>query len=197
MVSDSVELKQFSVGDWDNNVYILVDRATGASVLFDAPTDALQILEALQGTGLKYILMTHADGDHVGALDEIRAATGAPVGAHAREADRMPSPPDFQLHDGDEISFGSSTLKVIETPGHSPGGVSFLIDDILIAGDTLFPGGPGNTKRPDGSFDAIINSLQTKLFVLPDETKVYPGHGGSTTIGAERPHLQEWINRGW
>jgi glyoxylase-like metal-dependent hydrolase (beta-lactamase superfamily II) len=75
--------------------------------------------------------------------------------------------------------------------------VSFLVGDILIAGDTLFPGGPGNTKRPDGSFDDIVSSIQSKLFVLPDETKVYPGHGSATTIGDERPHLQEWIDRGW
>jgi glyoxylase-like metal-dependent hydrolase (beta-lactamase superfamily II) len=196
-VSDGVELKQFSVGDWDNNVYILVDRATGASALFDAPTDAPRILEALDGTNPTYILMTHADGDHVGALDEVRQATAAPVGAHPAEAGRMPSPPDFELHDGQVLPLGNSEIRVMETPGHSPGGVGFLVGDILIAGDTLFPGGPGNTKRPDGSFDTIIASIRDKFFTLPDETRVYPGHGASTTIGAERPHLDEWIERGW
>jgi glyoxylase-like metal-dependent hydrolase (beta-lactamase superfamily II) len=85
----------------------------------------------------------------------------------------------------------------MHTPGHSPGGTSFITGDILIAGDTLFPGGPGNTKRPDGSFDTIIESVQSKLFLLPDETRVYPGHGKPTSIGTERPHLQEWIDRGW
>jgi glyoxylase-like metal-dependent hydrolase (beta-lactamase superfamily II) len=196
-VTDGVELKQFSVGDWDNNVYILVDRATGTSVLFDAPTDAGRILQALEGTKPAYILMTHADQDHVGALDEVRRATGAPVGAHSAEAERMPSPPDFELQDGQVLPLGDSQIRVMYTPGHSPGGVSFLVGDILIAGDTLFPGGPGNTKRPDGSFDDIVSSIQSKLFVLPDETKVYPGHGSATTIGDERPHLQEWIDRGW
>lgn len=196
-MSEGVELKQFSVGDWDNNVYILVDRATGDSVLFDAPTDAPRILEALQGTNPVYILMTHADRDHIGALDDVRQATGAPVGAHPSEADRLPSPPDFQLGDGQILRFGNSELRVLHTPGHSPGGTSFVAGDLLIAGDTLFPGGPGNTKRPDGSFDAIIESIRSKLFALPDETQVYPGHGKSTSIGAERPHLQEWIDRGW
>jgi glyoxylase-like metal-dependent hydrolase (beta-lactamase superfamily II) len=196
-MADKVELKRFSVGDFDNNVYILVDRATGQSVLFDAPTDAGRILEALQGTTPAYILMTHADADHVQALDEVRNATGARVGAHPAEAERMPSPPDFELYDGQVIPFGESEIRVMYTPGHSPGGVSFLTDGTLIAGDTLFPGGPGNTQRPDGSFEDIISSIQSRLFVLPDETTVYPGHGKETTIGAEKPHLQEWIDRGW
>lgn len=196
-MAEGVGLKRFSVGDFDNNVYILVDRASGQSVLFDAPTEAGRILEALRGTTPAYILMTHADHDHVGALDEVRRATGARVGAHPLEAPRMPSPPDFELEDGQVIRFGNSEIRVLFTPGHSPGGTSFLIDDILIAGDTLFPGGPGNTQRPDGSFDDVISSIRSKLFVLPDETAVYPGHGKETSIGAERPHLQEWIDRGW
>jgi glyoxylase-like metal-dependent hydrolase (beta-lactamase superfamily II) len=87
-------------------------------------------------------------------------------------------------------------VRAISTPGHSPGGVSFLTDGILIAGDTLFPGGPGNTQRPDGNFRAIIENIESKLFTLPDDTVVYPGHGKPTTIGTERPHLQEWIQRG-
>jgi len=181
----------------DNNVYIMVDPVSKESVLFDAPTDAPRILRELEGTKLKYILMTHADGDHVQALQQIRRETGAPVGAHPAEAARLPGSPDFELGDNQTIEFGSRELLAVHTPGHSPGGMSFIIDDILIAGDTLFPGGPGNTQRPDGSFTQIIDSIRTKLFVLPDETKVYPGHGKSTTIGAERPHLQEWIDRGW
>lgn len=196
-MSEGVELKQFSVGDWDNNVYILVDRATGASILFDAPGNAADIVDALSGTTPAYILMTHADHDHVGALDEVRRATGAPVGAHPSEANRMPSAPDFELEDGQVLRFGESELRVMHTPGHSPGGTSFVTGDILIAGDTLFPGGPGNTERPDGDFSTIIESIRTKLFTLPDDTRVYPGHGRPTSIGAERPHLQEWIDRGW
>jgi glyoxylase-like metal-dependent hydrolase (beta-lactamase superfamily II) len=85
----------------------------------------------------------------------------------------------------------------MHTPGHSPGGMSFVVDDVLIAGDTLFPGGPGGTNRADGDFRKIIESIRTKLFPLPEETHVYPGHGKSTTIGTEKPHLDEWIERGW
>jgi glyoxylase-like metal-dependent hydrolase (beta-lactamase superfamily II) len=192
-----VELKNFSVGSMDNNVYILIDPETRESVLFDAPTEADRILRALEGTSLRYILMTHADPDHVQAIQQVRTATGAPVGIHPAEADRLPAPPDFDLEDGQVIHFGNTELKAMHTPGHSPGGMSFVTGSILIAGDTLFPGGPGNTKRADGDFGRIVESLRTKLFVLPDETRVYPGHGASTTIGAERPHLQEWIERGW
>jgi glyoxylase-like metal-dependent hydrolase (beta-lactamase superfamily II) len=196
-MSDNVELKRFSVGSMDNNVYILVDPTSRESVLFDAPTEAQRILDALQGTTVRYILMTHADGDHVQALEEVRRATGAPVGIHPSEAGRLPAPPDFELEDEQRLRFGGVELRAMHTPGHTPGGMSFLADRILIAGDTLFPGGPGNTRRPEGDFDQIINSIRTKLFVLPDDTAVYPGHGKPTTIGAERPHLSEWIKRGW
>lgn len=181
----------------DNNVYILIDPDSKESILFDAPTEAGKILEELKGTQVKYILMTHADGDHVQALQEIRSATGAPVGIHPAERDRLPAPPDFDLADGHAYRIGTSEIRSMHTPGHSPGGMSFVIDDILIAGDTLFPGGPGNTQRPDGDFQQIIGSIRNKLMTLPDETRVYPGHGKATTIGAEKPHLQEWIDRGW
>jgi glyoxylase-like metal-dependent hydrolase (beta-lactamase superfamily II) len=196
-MSTGVQLKQFSVGNFDNNVYILIDPTTGESVLFDAPTDAKQILRELEGTTLKYILMTHADQDHVQALAEVKEATGAPIGAHASEAHRMPVSPDFEIQDGQVIRFGNVELRALHTPGHAPGSLSFVTDGILIAGDTLFPGGPGGTSGPHQNFDEIIESIRTKLFVLPDDTKVYPGHGKSTTIGAEKPHLQEWIDRGW
>jgi glyoxylase-like metal-dependent hydrolase (beta-lactamase superfamily II) len=195
-MASQVELKTFSVGPMDNNVYILVDAETRDSILFDAPVDSNRILDALEGTNLQYILFTHADGDHVEALQDVKEATSVPVGIDAREAPRLPLEPDFEIHDGDVFRFGSSEVRAISTPGHSPGGVSFLTDGILIAGDTLFPGGPGNTQRPDGDFRAIIENIRSKLFTLPDDTRVYPGHGKPTTIGAERPHLQEWIQRG-
>ena len=196
-MADGIQLKAFSVGPMDNNVYILIDPATNESILFDAPTDAQRILRELNGTRVKYILMTHADGDHWQALQEVRERTGAPVGIHPAEADRLPARPDFELSDNRTFELGGKELKAMYTPGHSPGGMSFLLDDILIAGDTLFPGGPGNTQRPDGNFEQIIDSIRSKLFVLPDNTRVYPGHGQPTTIGAEKPHLQEWIDRGW
>jgi len=194
---DGVELRSFMLPEFENNVYVMVDPVTRESVLFDAPANAPRILETLDGTTLRYILMTHADGDHVGALSEVHAATGAPIAVHPSEADRLPIPAEISLEDGQIIRFGNVELRAIHTPGHTPGGMSFVTGDILIAGDTLFPGGPGNTDRPFSNFDQIIDTIRTKLFVLPDNTKVYPGHGRATTIGAERPHLQEWIDRGY
>lgn len=191
------ELRTYSTGDLDNNVYILVDPETNESVLFDAPGDAQQILKELEGTQLKYILMTHADYDHIHALSEVQRATGAPVAVHSAEIDRLPHRPDFTLHDGQTLRFGNVELQAMHTPGHTPGGMSFVTDGMVFAGDTLFPGGPGNTERPISDFHQIIESIRGKLFTLPDDTTVYPGHGKPTTIGAEKPHLQEWVNRGW
>jgi glyoxylase-like metal-dependent hydrolase (beta-lactamase superfamily II) len=190
------ELKHFSVGPMDNNVYILVDTVTNDSLLFDAPFEAEKILEALEGTNLQAILMTHTDRDHVQALEQVRSATRAPVGVHPADASGLPAPADFELHDGDTLRYGNMEIKVLHTPGHTPGGVGFVIGNILISGDTLFPGGPGNTAREGGNFPQIIDGIRSKYFTLPDETQVYPGHGKSTTIGAEKPHLQEWIDRG-
>jgi glyoxylase-like metal-dependent hydrolase (beta-lactamase superfamily II) len=192
----SSELKKFSVGGMDNNVYILVDSDSRDSVLFDAPADATAILAALRGTQLKAILMTHTDLDHIQALNEVRQVTGAPVGVHPSEAANLPVPADFLIHDGDVLRYGGIELRAMHVPGHTPGGLGFYTPGILIAGDTLFPGGPGNTQRGIGDFPAIIESIRSKFFTLPDDTQVYPGHGKPTTIGSERPHLQEWIDRG-
>lgn len=196
-MATGLELKQFSVGSMDNNVYILVDPATSDAVLFDAPCDAGAILEALAGARLRAILMTHTDSDHVQALQEVRTATGAPVYVHPADASGLPAPAEHELYDGQRLTFGTIELEVRHTPGHTPGSVSFVGDGLVIDGDTLFPGGPGNTQRPMGNFEQVIASVRDRLFVLPEETKVYPGHGKATTIGAEKPHLQEWIDRGY
>lgn len=195
-MSDALQLKKFSVGSMDNNVYILIDPATKDSVLFDAPTDARRILKELEGTTLRAILMTHTDIDHIQALQEVRKVTDAPVGVHPLDADHLPAAAEFEIHDGDKLTYGGIELTALHTPGHTPGSLCFVSDGVLIAGDTLFPGGPGNTSRSTSSFDDIIASIRDKLFVLPDDTPVYPGHGAPTTIGAEKPSLPEWIARG-
>ncbi len=181
----------------DNGVYVLVDRESGQSILVDAPTDPDRIQELTDGTSVKYLLLTHGDGDHIQALPEIRRRIGMPVGIHESDAGSLQAPPDFFINDGDVYQFGSSSVRAVHTPGHTAGSVSLIGEGFVISGDTLFPGGPGNTRRPGGDFQAIIAGIRDKLFVLPDETKVYPGHGNPTTIGAEKPHLQEWIERGW
>ena len=191
-------VQSLSVGPMDNNVYILTCPDTGKRVLIDPANEADAILDALGTPTLDYILLTHGDSDHILALDEIRAASGAPVAIHAADLPMLGGRAvDFYLREGEDIHFGAVTLRVIHTPGHTAGGVCFYSAPYLIDGDTLFPGGPGNTQREGGDFPLIIEQIRSKLFTLPDETVVYPGHGKSTTIGTERPHLQEWIDRGF
>ena len=192
------EITALSVGPMDNNVYILTCPATGKRVLIDPSTEAETILDALGTPEIEYILLTHGDRDHWQALDEVRKATGAPVGMHGADVPMLEGRKvDFLLDEGNLVRFGEVTLQVLHTPGHTPGGICFYSAPHLIDGDTLFPGGPGNTERPIGDFALIVEQIRTKLFTLADETRVYPGHGKGTTIGAERPHLQEWIDRGW
>ncbi len=187
---------KLSVGSMDNNVYIIRCSDSDESIVVDAANDVERILEAVDGRKVRYILQTHGHGDHVQALVALKAATGASVGVHPSDADMLPLRPDFFLAEGDRLHCGSTEIKVLHTPGHTPGGVCFLIGDVLISGDTLFPGGPGNTKSNLGDFPQIIASVR-RLFELPDDTAVRPGHGRDTTIGIERPHLDEWIARGW
>lgn len=196
-MNESVELRTESVGSMDNNVYVLVDRKTGESILVDAPTEADRIQALTEGTKVKYILLTHGDADHIQALPEMKRRLGAPVAIHEADARHLSQKPDLLIKDGDTFRFGNSSVRAFHTPGHTPGSISLVIGDILLSGDALFPGGPGNTKRPGGDFQAVIGAIRDKLFILPDNTKVYPGHGKGTTIGAEKPHLQEWVDRGW
>ena len=191
-------VQSLSVGPSDNNVYILTCPETGRRALIDPANDADAILDALGTTDLALILLTHGDRDHWVALDQIRTATGAPVGIHPADLPLLEGRTvDFEIVEGAPIRFGNVTLAVFHTPGHTAGGVCFYTVPYLFDGDTLFPGGAGNTQRPGGDFPLIIEQIRTKLFTLPDTTIVYPGHGKSTIIGNERPHLREWIDRGW
>lgn len=192
-----MEATKLALGPLDNNVYVLTCARTGESVVVDASHDAARIADAARGTTVRSILLTHGDRDHIDALDELRALLGVPVGIHQADADRLNTPPDFLLADGQTIQVGDVALRVLHTPGHTQGSVCFYGDGVLIAGDTLFPGGPGATRGNQEHFAQIIAAIRDKLFVLPDETVVRPGHGADTTIGAEKPHLDEWIARGW
>lgn len=189
----------FETGPMENNVYLLVTPQTREAVLIDASDEAERI--ANEVTKLKarvrMILLTHGHSDHWGALGQLRDTWGVPVGIHLADADMLPLTPNFALSDDQRIGLGTGDIQVIHTPGHTPGGVCFLADGCLFSGDTLFPGGPGATKQPLGDFSLIMTSLREKLFTLPDSTLVLPGHGKSTTIGAERSSLDEWQARGW
>ena len=193
---DDLIVRKIEVGAMENNVYVLECPHTHEAFLVDGCFEPDQILEGAKGAEIVGILQTHGHMDHVQALPELKERLAVPVYAHPD--DDYPVPIDQQLADGDELKFGKDHIvKVIHTPGHTPGGVCFLTGKHLIAGDTLFPGGPGNTWNNKENFDRIITNIEAKLFALPDDTYVYPGHGKDTTIGAEKPHLQEWKDRGW
>lgn len=194
-----MNVTKLTLGPMDNNIYVMTCPRTNDSVVIDASHDAGRIAEAAAGTTVRYILLTHSDADHIDVLPELRRRLGVPVGIHALDAGRLQAPPDFEIADGQEITVGDMTLRAIHTPGHTPGHLCFYNDNgpTLISGDTLFPGGPGATHDNKEHFAQIITAIREKLLVLPDETVVRPGHGADTTIGAEKPHLQEWIDRGY
>jgi glyoxylase-like metal-dependent hydrolase (beta-lactamase superfamily II) len=193
-----VEVHKLSVGPMDNNVYILRDPATDEALLIDAADEPDRLLAALQGTHLTAILTTHGHRDHWQALDTVADATGAATFLHPADAGMVPRAADRPVEDDAQITWGTVAARMLHTPGHTPGSTCVLLGErVLFTGDTLFPGGPGNTRGSATAFATIMRSLRDRLFVLPDETRVYPGHGDDTTIGAERPHLDEWQARGW
>ncbi|MBK8869268.1 MAG: MBL fold metallo-hydrolase [Dermatophilaceae bacterium] len=189
-------------GTWevDNNVWILGDDTQ--CVVFDAPHVSAPILDAIGDRTLLAILCTHAHDDHITAVGELRAATGASAYLHPDDRvlwDRVYDvAPDRELADGETLPVGDVEVQVLHTPGHAPGACCFYVPalGVLFSGDTLFNGGPGATGRSFSDFPTIIESVSGRLFALPDDTVVLTGHGDATTIGDERPHLQEWIDRG-
>jgi hydroxyacylglutathione hydrolase len=179
--NDRVEISRLELGPFGTNSYILICQKTNESVVVDAPGEAGMVVERLRETQPQYILMTHDHFDHIGGLVELKTALQVPVAAHLADADDLPLEPDLLFNDGIEIFIGDLKLRVLHTPGHTPGSLCFLTDKYLIAGDTLFPGGPGKTQSPD-DFRQIVESITEKLFELPEDTQVYPGHGEATTI---------------
>ncbi len=185
-----------------NNVYLLRCRATDDQLLIDAADDAEAILGLVGPDGLRTVVTTHRHWDHHRALAEVVEATGADTVAGAEDADEVPVKVDRAVSDGDKVSVGQCELEVIHLAGHTPGSIALLYDDPagtphLFTGDSLFPGGVGKTWSAE-DFSSLIGDVTTKVFDrLPDETWFYPGHGDDSTLGAERPHLAEWRERGW
>ena len=197
--SDSTaDVHKVVVGPMDNNVYVLRCRATGDAVLLDAANDHERLLELCRTLGVRKVLETHGHWDHIQAVPELRDA-GYSVHVTAQDAAMLPSYDEVLTHD-EVIEVGHLRLHTIHTPGHTPGSMCFKLDGapILFSGDTLFPGGPGNTTFEGGDFPTIISSIEDRLFSpLAADTIVLPGHGDQTTLGAESPNLQEWVDRGW
>ncbi len=194
-----VEVHKVVVGPFDNNVFVVRCRQTGDAVLIDAANEHEQLLALCQRLGVKRVLETHGHWDHIQAIPAMREA-GYEVGVAALDAPRLKDVGyDVFIDDAEIIEVGNLRLRAIHNPGHTEGSISFAVVDtpLLFTGDTLFPGGPGNTTLEGGDFATIIHSIDSKLFAFDPETIVLPGHGLDTTIGAERPHLAAWVERGW
>jgi hydroxyacylglutathione hydrolase len=191
---DSIQIDRLTLGPYETNSYVLTCRLTGDSVVVDAPGGADKIIHQLKGTNPRYILITHAHMDHTGALSELKSRLGIPVGAHPLDAKRLSLKPEILLGEGDSVSFGKIELKVRHTPGHTPGSVCFLTGKYLIAGDTIFPTGPGKTQSPD-HFKQIVESITSKIFPLPEDTQIYPGHGNSTVLKKEKAEFAIFSSR--
>jgi glyoxylase-like metal-dependent hydrolase (beta-lactamase superfamily II) len=201
---DAVTIAKLAVGSMNNNAYLIRDRATGDALLIDAAAEPSRLAElaSLGGPAATKILTTHRHHDHVGALAALVDRTGAITLAGAEDAAALPVPVTRPLDHGDVIAVGDSTVETVALRGHTPGSVAVLYRDPtgaahLFTGDSLFPGGVGRTMSPV-DFTSLIDDVEQRVFdVLPDDTWIYPGHGDDTTLGAERPHLEEWRARGW
>ncbi|HEY2795566.1 MAG TPA: MBL fold metallo-hydrolase [Micromonosporaceae bacterium] len=197
-----LEITKLSVGPMDNNAYLLRSRATGERLLIDAANDADRLMDLLGDDGLGTVVTTHRHGDHWQALQAVIDTTGARSVAHSADAEEIPVVTET-VEDGDTITFGDITLEVIHIVGHTPGSIALVYRDPdghphLWTGDSLFPGGVGNTQKDADRFASLIDDVERKLFDrLPDDTWFYPGHGKDSTLGAERASLPEWRERGW
>ena len=199
-LGDGLTLTKVSVGPMDNNAYLL--RAGSEQLLIDAANDAATLLELIGPAGLRTVVTTHRHQDHWIALEEVVRTTGAQSLAHTDDAPAIPVVTGT-LHDGDIVEVGGHALEVIHVVGHTPGSVVLAYRRPggrvhLFTGDSLFPGGVGNTRGDKKNFTSLINDVERKLFDrFGDDTWFYPGHGKDSTLGAERPHVAEWRARGW
>ncbi|MBJ8343068.1 MBL fold metallo-hydrolase [Antrihabitans sp. YC2-6] len=196
---------KMSVGPMDNNAYVVQCSSTGTTLLIDAANEAdrlIQLVDTVAPTGLELIVTTHQHFDHWQALKKVAAHNSVTTAAHPLDAGPLPVVPDTELNDGDTVRVGDLTLEVIHLRGHTPGSVALALTDgdgivHLFTGDSLFPGGLGRTTSPT-DFSSLYADVTTKIFDrFADSTVVYPGHGADTTLGTERPHLDEWRERGW
>jgi len=199
---EQVTLHRLITEPYENNVWIVVCRATAEAAIIDAAGEGDRIVYAIKPYKPRAILTTHGHFDHIGAARQVADALSIPFRLHPEDAGMAEMEPDEALTDNEEIRVGELTLTVLHTPGHTPGSVCFVLPvgeggDLLFSGDTLFPGGPGATRWDYSDFDTIMQSLDMRLFVMDDSTHILPGHGEASTIGAERGEIEDWRARGW
>ncbi|MGW2324645.1 MBL fold metallo-hydrolase [Streptomyces sp. NPDC001700] len=196
-------ISKVAVGPMNNNAYLLRCRATDEQLLIDAAAEPQTLLSLIGESGIASVVTTHRHQDHWNALREVVDATGARTLAGRYDAEGIPVPTDVPVEDGETVRVGRVELTARHLVGHTPGSIALVYDDPhghphVFTGDCLFPGGVGNTWKDPKAFESLLHDVETKLFDrLPDETWVYPGHGDDTSLGAERPHLAEWRERGW
>jgi glyoxylase-like metal-dependent hydrolase (beta-lactamase superfamily II) len=202
---DGLTVTKISVGPLDNNAYLLRCAGTGEGILIDAASEADRLIEMIGDTPVGTIVTTHRHADHWQALPEVQKHTGAEVVAHSADADYLPVLVTHRAEHGEVLTFGDCAVSLIHLRGHTPGSIAVLYDaggrlasdPHVFTGDSLFPGGVGKTNSPE-DFTSLLTDVTDRLFTpLPDATWVYPGHGKDTTLGVERPHLEEWRARGW
>ena len=201
-VDGPVRIRKLSVEEMDNNVYVVSCTATGEALLVDAAARPERLREAVADVEPLAVVQTHGHWDHVRAWEELARDPGLPVWGHAGDRELFPAEPDRALVDGDVLQVGELEVQVIHTPGHTDGSLQYLVQGAerphLFTGDSVFPGGPGNTWGDADRFEQLMDGLESKVFdALPDDTWVYPGHGDDTTLGDERPSLPAWRERGW
>jgi glyoxylase-like metal-dependent hydrolase (beta-lactamase superfamily II) len=194
--NERIGVRKAEVGTFGNNTYVVACLQSSASIIVDAAAEADRVIELTAGTNPVAVITTHGHADHVGAATDVASRLEIPVRLHRSDWDICPVRPDEPLEPG-PLRVGDSSMDVLHTPGHTPGSIVLVTSGAVITGDTLFPGGPGATRFPYSDFDQVMDSLESKIFLLPDETIVMPGHGLDTTLGAERPALPEWRERRW
>ncbi len=189
-----LRIESFQLSRWEVNSYIIVSPETRQSVLIDVPPGALTLLKNLEDTDLKYILLTHSHIDHIAGLPAFMSRRKAPLAIHPADQGWLQTSPDQLLNDGEIVTVGNIKIKVLYTPGHTPGSVCFLIDKYLISGDTIFPGGPGRTETPE-NFQQELKAIREKILVLPEEMQIYPGHGDPTTLKKAKEEYDIFASR--